>query len=185
MLSYLVKRDILRPMYRRIRGKKKLENSSYDAKIPVGKVRAILRKNALGFDEKGNPSWWYSALDGRNSNDDLTHFEFDYIANNISKNSEILVTGCGAGLSTIPLIHQGYINVEGFDYLPNVVASAKEIATICDLKINYWQADGFRPELKKNMIVLLLCIGFTPLGWETTTTLWKKEKIEKLFLSNF
>ena len=149
MLSYEVKKSVLRPVYRRVMGKPKLGGSKYDCAIPIRAAKRILREHALGFDENGNPSWWYSAFDGRNSNDELTHVELDFITENVPRNADVLVTGCGVGLTTIWLGQQGYTNVEGFDYLPNVVASAKEIAALSGAQINYWQADGFKPGLTK------------------------------------
>jgi len=130
-------------------GKTKLKGSHYNAAIPVSAAKKVLSAHDLGFDEHGNPSWWYAAFDGRNANDELTHFEFDFISHNVSKNADILVTGCGVGLTSIYFKQQGYSNIEGFDYLPNVVASAKEIANLAGVNINYWVADGFKPSLTK------------------------------------
>ncbi len=148
-LSYEFKR-VLRPLYRRLRGKPRAVGSGYECDIPVSKAKAVLRRNGLGFDQDGNPSWWYSAFDGRNSYDELTRFELDYIVSSVPKDGEILVTGCGVGLTSIFLKQRGFSEVEGFDYLPAVVASAQDIAELRDLDIFYWEADGFQPNLSKS-----------------------------------
>ncbi len=149
-LNYEIKRIFLRPAYRWLVGKPKLGSSNYECDMPIAKAKKILKENDLGFDVNGNPSWWYSALDGRNSVDKLTHAEFDFIVENVPKNAEILITGCGVGLTSIWLAQRGYAKVEGFDYLPNVVKSAQEIANLSKVNIKYWQADGFSPNLKKS-----------------------------------
>ncbi|HWR50340.1 MAG TPA: methyltransferase domain-containing protein [Bryobacteraceae bacterium] len=117
--------------------------------MPDRAIKAILTANGLGFNEAGRPSWWYEALDGRNAADDLTHFELDYITEHVARTGSVLVTGCGVGLSTIPLFERGYHDIEGFDYLPNVVAAAQAVAKAANVPIKYWQMDGFRPKLTR------------------------------------
>ena len=142
-----VSRVLIRPLYRRLMGKVPLGSTRYDPRIPTRRAKAILRRHGLGYDENGTPSWWYQAFDGRNSADQLTQFEFDWIEEHVPKDGSILVSGCGVGLTTIWLNQQGFESVSGFDYLPEVLACAVEIAAITDTPISYWQADGFNPQL--------------------------------------
>ena len=55
------------------------------------------------------------------------------------------------------LAQKGFNNIEGFDYLPNVVQSAKEIAAEMHIQVKLWQDDGFHPRLEgKYGLVLVL-----------------------------
>ena len=143
-----IKRVVIRPLYRRVMGKPPLGNTEYDARIPIRAAKRILTRHGLGYQPDGNPSWWYQAFDGRNSADELTHFEFNWIRDNVPSDGRILVTGCGVGLTTIWMKQQGFRTVEGLDYLPHVVASAKEVATLAGEDIPYWQEDGFSPNIE-------------------------------------
>jgi len=150
IISYEIMRNLAAPIYRLVRGIPNIRASGFEPDIPIRRAKKILRTNGLGFDDKGIPRWWYTAFDGRNTNDQLTQAELNYIINNIPKEADILVTGCGVGLTTIWLAQKGYTKIEGFDYLDNVVLSAKQIARLANVKIKYWQADGFKPGLTKN-----------------------------------
>lgn len=149
LLLYQIKTNIVLPIYRVARGLPKIGATGYEPEIPIGKAKKILRNNGLGFDQNGIPSWWYTAFDGRNSDDQLTQAELNYIIENVPKESNVLVTGCGVGLTTIWLAQKGFTHIDGFDYLENVVLSAKQVSQLANVKINYWQADGFKPKLTK------------------------------------
>ena len=125
--------------------------------LPMGRVRHILSKNNLGFDDQGTPSWWYSSLDfRRNETDDLTKAALRYIQQHVAKDAEILGTGCGTGWMLFWLAQRGYTRIDGFDYLENVVQAAREIAELGGLRVKLWQADGFEPQLNKNYDLVLV-----------------------------
>lgn len=148
-------RTVLRPAYRWARGKPRLGSTDYDIDWPEQKVRRVLERHRMGYNERGEPRWWLQAMDGRNTNDELTHAEFDFVAANVPKAGEILVTGCGQGLSTLWFSQRGFRHVEGFDYLDYVVDAAREIAKLPEVEptlaapISYWQDDGYAPKLTK------------------------------------
>jgi hypothetical protein len=54
------------------------------------------------------------------------------------------------------LAQRGYTRIDGFDYLPNVVQAAQEIAALERLEVNLWQDDGFQPKLTGNYDLILV-----------------------------
>jgi SAM-dependent methyltransferase len=132
-------------------------DDEFSLQMPMGQIRRILSKNALGFDNEGTPSWWYSSLDfRRNETDDLTKAALRYIEQHVPKDAEILGTGCGTGWMLFWLAQRGYSRIDGFDYLSNVVQAAREIAELGGLNVRLWQADGFEPQLNKNYDLVLV-----------------------------
>lgn len=111
-------------------------------------VKKILARHDLGFDKDGLATWWYSSLDlKRNEEDDLTKAALRYASTTIDHDGRILVTGCGTGWMLIWLAQQGFQNLEGFDYLDNVVKAAEEIAALGRMNAKLWKDDGFDPTL--------------------------------------
>jgi hypothetical protein len=55
------------------------------------------------------------------------------------------------------LAQRGFSQIEGFDYLANVVQAAKEIAAEIGIDARLWQDDGFKPTLdgKYGLILVL------------------------------
>lgn len=143
---------------RRLRANYQFRKSEFSVDIPLGRVRHILARNGLGFDPDGNPSWWYGSLDlRRNEADDLTKAALKYVADNVPTDTRILGTGCGTGWMLFWFAQKGFKNIEGFDYLPNVVQSAKEIADAAGIQAKLWQDDGFHPKLEgKYGLILVL-----------------------------
>ena len=54
------------------------------------------------------------------------------------------------------LAQRGFKNIAGFDYLGNVVQSAKEIAELGNITAKLWQADGFDPKLEESYDLILV-----------------------------
>lgn len=117
------------------------------SKVPPSTIRRLLRKRGLALDKDGRPSWFYTAY-YRGDSDPLTNYTLDYICNNVPKDSNTLITGCGTGIMLFYLIDQGFTSVEGFDFLDECVQVANDIAHIGGYKTNIWQDDGFHPTLK-------------------------------------
>jgi SAM-dependent methyltransferase len=125
--------------------------------LPRRRVRKILRKHNLGFYDDGTPTWWYSALDlKRNEEDELTKSALRYVEAKAARDASILVTGCGTGWMLFWLSERGFKHVEGFDYLDNVVQSAREIAAFSNIPVKLWQADGFDPRLERDYDLMLV-----------------------------
>lgn len=142
---------------RRFRAQYQFRGSEFSVDIPLGAVRRILSRNGLGFDGQGNPSWWYASLDcRRNEADDLTRAALKYVVENVPGNTRILGTGCGTGWMLFWFAQKGFSNIEGFDYLPNVVQSAKEIAALANIPAKLWQDDGFHPRLEGEYGLILV-----------------------------
>ena len=143
---------------RRLRAQYQFRKAEFSVDIPLGAVHRILRRNGLGFDKNGNPSWWYASLDcRRNEADDLTKAALKYVAANVPKNTRILGTGCGTGWMLFWFAQKGFNNIEGFDFLPKVTQSAREIAAVANIQAKLWQDDGFHPTLEgKYGLILVL-----------------------------
>ncbi len=143
---------------RRFRAQYQFRESEFSVDIPLGRVRGILTRNGLGFDRDGNPSWWYASLDcRRNEADELTKAALKYVVDHVPRNTRILGTGCGTGWMLFWFAQKGFDNIEGFDYLPNVVQSAREIAAVANIQVKLWQDDGFHPKLEgKYGLILVL-----------------------------
>lgn len=129
----------------------------FSVRMPMAKVRQILSKHDLGFDQDGTPTWWYSSLDfRRNETDDLTKAALGYIDAQFSRDARILGTGCGTGWMLFWLAQRGFTRIDGFDYLGNVVQSAKEIAELGGFDVKVWEDDGFAPKLDQNYDLVLV-----------------------------
>jgi hypothetical protein len=118
------------------------------SRVPVSKIKSLIRKRGLALNEKGEPTWFYTAYQ-RGDSDPLTNYTLDYICREVPKDSDILVTGCGTGIMLFFLIDQGFRNVEGFDFLNECVLVANDVAKLGGYNTSIWQDDGFNPSLQK------------------------------------
>lgn len=143
---------------RRLRAAYRYRNlKEFSVDLPRRRVRSILRANGLGFAADGTPSWWLASFDAcRNEEDELTKAALRHLAENVDRRAAILATGCGTGWILFWLAQRGFRSVEGFDYLRNVVESAKEIARLANIPARIWQADGFEPRLERRYDVILV-----------------------------
>lgn len=154
-MQYL-KNRLLHELHR-LRAQRRFRNSEFSVDISRRAVQRILARNGLGFDAHGNASWWYASLDfRRNEADDLTRGALKYVAENVPTTTRILGTGCGTGWMLLWLAQRGFSNIEGFDYLPNVVQAAKEIAAEINIQAKLWQDDGFHPTLEGRYGLILV-----------------------------
>lgn len=123
------------------------------SRVPVSKIKGVIRKRGLALDEAGRPTWFYTAYQ-RGDSDPLTNYTLDFICKEVPKNSDILVTGCGTGIMLFFLIDQGFKNVEGFDFLNECVLVADDVAKLGGYNTKIWQDDGFNPTLQKKYNVI-------------------------------
>ena len=141
-------------------------SGEYEVDLPGGKVRNILKKHGLYYDKNGIPSWWFkSFMNRRNSLDELTKGFFNYVDVNISKEANILITGCGSGWMLIWLAQRGFRNLSGFDYLQNVVDSAIDLVKLTPTEMNIWQDDGFKPSLKEEKYDVITALYWLYSAW--------------------
>jgi SAM-dependent methyltransferase len=143
---------------RRLRAIHRFRNDrEFSLDLPIRGVRRILVKNGLGFAANGNPSWFYAAFDlMRNQEDELTKAALRYVVASFNNDARILGTGCGTGWMLFWLARRGFSNIEGFDYLGNIVDAAKEIAALGSIGVKLWQADGFDPKLEGEYDTILV-----------------------------
>ncbi|PKP61395.1 MAG: hypothetical protein CVT88_00235 [Candidatus Altiarchaeales archaeon HGW-Altiarchaeales-1] len=118
------------------------------SRVPVSKIKSLMCKRGLALNESGRPTWFYSAY-YREDSDPLTNYTLDFICEEVPKESNILVTGCGTGIMLFYLIDQGFKNVEGFDFLDKCVLVANDIAKMGKYNTKIWRDDGFNPSLQK------------------------------------
>lgn len=133
----------LRKIYRKLKGR----GPALKSKVDVAKIKKLMRKNGLAYDEIGNLSWFYKSYD-RGDQDPLTNYTLNYICEKKEKNAQILVTGCGTGIMLFYFLDKGFKNVEGFDFLPECVSIANEIAKLGNYTTKVWKDDGFNPSLE-------------------------------------
>lgn len=117
-----------------------------DSRVPVGAIKAMMRANGLALID-GQPSWFYHAY-GRC--DVLTNFTLDRIVERVPKNTSVLTTGCGTGIMLFWLVDKGFIDVDGFDYLPECVEIANEVKKVGGYESRIWQDDGFAPTIERS-----------------------------------
>lgn len=140
-----------------VRFKLRGASREFSPRLPLRRVRGILSRNGLGFGPDGVPSWWLASLDlRRNDQDELTQAVLASLRDHVPRDARVLGTGCGAGWMLLWLSQQGFRRIDGFDLLPNVVQSAKEIVAACGAGVRVWQADGFDPRLEEPYDVILL-----------------------------
>jgi hypothetical protein len=126
------------------------------SRVSVSRIKRMIRKRGLALDESGSPTWFYTAYH-REDSDPLTNYTLEFICREVSKNSDVLVTGCGTGIMLFFLIDQGFTNVEGFDFLDKCVLVANDVAMLGGYTTRIWRDDGFNPTLRKkyNLITAL------------------------------
>lgn len=107
----------------------------------------------------GRPSWFYTAFD-RDAGDPMTNSTFDLIEQRVNKDSRILITGCGTGITAFHLLEAGFTSITGTDLLPEVI----QVATALNDRyyggrIRFCVDDGFQPSIE------LDCDLVTALHW--------------------
>lgn len=138
----------------------------FEPDLPGYKVRKILKKHDIYFDKDGVPRWWFASfMEKRNSVDPLTGNFFKYMINNVSKDSNILITGCGTGWMLIWLAQRGFKKLHGFDYLQQVVDAANSLADLAKIKANIWQDDGFNPSTKLEKYDVIVALHWVYSAW--------------------
>ncbi|MBL4576831.1 MAG: methyltransferase domain-containing protein [Flavobacteriales bacterium] len=163
----------------------------YEVELPRRKVRRILKKHDLYYDKKGNPSWWFkSFMNRRNSIDELTQGFFNYMTENISKDANILITGCGSGWMLIWFAQHGYKNLSGFDYLKQVVGSAIDLNKLAKIEVKIWEDDGFEPSDKLEQYDVITALYWLYSAWGGTYGNKSRadqdnQELLKQFISNY
>ena len=132
----------------------KNKNQVIKSRVPVKKIKRLIRQNDCALSDSGEASWFYTAYE-RGDADPLTNFTLDYVCKEFPRDASILNTGCGTGIMLFYLMDQGFNNIEGFDYLEDCVLIANEIAQLGGYKTTIWQDDGFCPKLKKKYDLIL------------------------------
>jgi SAM-dependent methyltransferase len=109
-------------------------------------VKSHILRRGLAVED-GKLTWFYTALDRGNA-DPLTNFALDYVRQNIQEDAEILITGCGTGITAFALADSGFENIDGIDLLPACVTVAEEVAKIGNYKgTNFVVGNALNPSL--------------------------------------
>lgn len=133
------------------------------SKVSVRKIKNLIKQKGFAVSD-GQASWFYTAYE-RGDHDPLTNFALDFIVNNVSKSSNVLVTGCGTGIMAFYLVDNGYSHVKGFDYLHECVEVANEVSKLGDYNIKFYQDDGFNPNLANEKYDLVTAMHWVFSAW--------------------
>jgi SAM-dependent methyltransferase len=133
--------------FRRLTGRRTI--SPIPCRVPTTKQKLLILRQGFAVAD-GKPSWFYSALD-RGDADPLTNFSLRYIVANAPKSSEILVTGCGTGITAFYLADAGFEHVTGLDLLPACISVANEVKRVGNYTgTEFVVGDGLRPTLTRS-----------------------------------
>lgn len=134
--------------------------------IPQSTLRRVLKKHGLYFNNQGIPSDWFATyLNKRNTRDPISNAILRYINSSISKDAKILMTGCGSCGILFWLAQQGFSNVNGIDYVENVVKAANELANAINIKANIWLDDALNPTSKLDKYDVILALNWIFSAW--------------------
>ncbi len=145
----------------------------YDYNLPFVKTREIFKKHNLltNHDVYNNGdhllSWWFLAFLRFRNYRELGAREFlRYFCETVDKKSDILVTGCGTCLLMLHLFRKGFANLDGFDYLPQVVQVAKGIDKLAKSDFTLWEDDGFNPLRIKKKYDVVVAVHWVFSAWK-------------------
>jgi SAM-dependent methyltransferase len=131
-------------MVRRMLGRK--VPSPLRSRVPPWKVKRLILKHGFAVAD-GGLSWFYTAPD-RGDADPLTNYSLRYITEKHSKDAQILVTGCGTGITVFYLADTGFQHVTGVDLLPECIEIANEVKALGGYTgTEFFVGDGFHPSL--------------------------------------
>lgn len=133
------------------------------SKVSVRKIKNLIKQKGFAVSD-GQASWFYTAYE-RGDHDPLTNFALDFILNNINKNSNVLITGCGTGIMAFYLADNGFSNVKGFDYLNECVEVANEVSKLGGYDVKFNQDDGFNPNLGNEKYDLITAMHWVFSAW--------------------
>jgi SAM-dependent methyltransferase len=115
-------------------------------RMPAWKVKKLVVRRGFAVSD-GGLSWFYTAPD-RGDSDPLTNFSLRYVVENRPRDAQILVTGCGTGITAFYFADQGFRHVTGIDLLPECIDVANAIKKEGGYDVEFSVEDGFHPSLK-------------------------------------
>lgn len=169
-------------------------NLPLPSKVSPRSVKRLIKKKGFAVAE-GKPSWFYTAYD-RGSADPLTNFALKYIIDNMSKDREVLVTGCGTGITAFYLADHGFQDITGVDLLPECIEVANGVKDMGAYgSVHFFVGNGFAPTLPKayDVITALHWVfsawmgnyGNNPVDQEAAASPAHREKLLREFLSAY
>lgn len=108
-------------------------------------AKNVVLKKKLALTVSGKPSWFYTAFE-RGDRDPLTNYTLQFVEDTLNKESKILITGCGTGITLFHLADCGFKELVGSDVLPECIDIANQLKN--DFKYDntrFIVADGFNP----------------------------------------
>jgi hypothetical protein len=115
------------------------------SKYSENEAKKIVVNQGLGLVDGNQLSWFYKAFE-RDDKDPLTNFTLKFICENVERNKNILVTGCGTGIMVFHLADQGFKTVQGRDLLTQCITIANIIKNKFDYTgTNFLVDNGFKP----------------------------------------
>ncbi len=115
-------------------------------RVSSGRVKRLILRNGLAVKD-GSPWWFYSALD-RGDADPLTNYSLSHLIDRRARTDQVLVTGCGTGITAFHLADAGFESVTGIDLLPECIAVADEVKRLGGYDgVHFAVDDAFHPSL--------------------------------------
>jgi len=144
--SKYIFRDVARKFLRR-----KKKHNSYQFKLlqryTVSQAQHLVRKSGLATTGNGKyTSWFYTAF-LRKEDDPLTNYTLSEIARKFhleDENPQLLVTGCGTGITVFHMEDVGF-QVEGWDLLPEAITVAEALKKEFRYSAQFKQVDCLNP----------------------------------------
>lgn len=119
------------------------------SKVSRARQKRLLMRNGLAVQD-GAPWWFYSALD-RGDADPLTNYALRYVVENVPKSAQVLITGCGTGITAFYLADAGFEHVHGIDLLPECISVADQVQQLGGYTgTRFWVDDALRPTLHQS-----------------------------------
>lgn len=124
----------------------------------LNKLKGVIQSKFIQKEDKVNPSvellaecverygaqpWYiysYKEFETRKH----AYYAYEWIKNNISKESAILEAACGAGGALYHLYNAGYRNLSGFDIDEKAIKAGCDIAEKCGMNIRFQVADAIQ-----------------------------------------
>lgn len=80
---------------------------------------------------------WYAYAYERFEDLGQVYFPYQWVRDNISRESRIVETGCGAGGALHMLWHEGFNNLTGYDICQDSIAAAADIVRLANSNIRF------------------------------------------------
>lgn len=126
----------------------------YKINMPLSQFQNIINKNNA-------EEWFIYAYKDWGKRGHITKPCY-WVLSRISKNADILETGCGCGLNLIWLGQQGFMNLYGTDISKNAIKAGKELSKLTKISMNFAVENSLKPKnIFKKKFDLIFAFSWT------------------------